>query len=281
MRTGHRLPRRRRRRARRDRRARRAVGARPQRRRGPRRPVAARDAALGRRRAAARRRRRPGPHRRGRATVRPTTRRRASTRAPATTGGSPSPSAATTSGSASSRSSATRRSTRSPAPTLDGRHAAHDAIDAAIARWTVGPRPVRGRRGCCRTLGIAAAPGVHERRPRRRPAPGGTRLHRRVGPARRRPAALPRLPDPLRAVAGAHRPRPDARRAQPRHPRASSATATRRSLRSKPATSSATSRPWPDGAVSVQPVAKAKESKKVATSGSVNEASPAPVNTCW
>ena len=37
-----------------------------------------------------------------------------------------------------------------------------------------------------------------------------------VGPARRRAPALPRLPDPLRALAGAHRPRPDPRRAQPR-----------------------------------------------------------------
>ncbi len=83
--------------------------------------------------------------------------------------------------------------------TLDERFARHDELDALIeqldldtaTRWSgrSAPGPRRSR-----------LPGVQQPRSGGERAPRGTTVHGHVGPARRRPAALPRLPDPLRAA---------------------------------------------------------------------------------
>ena len=126
------------------------------------------------------------------------------------------------------------RWTASPAPTWRPGSAAHDAIDDAVAAWT--PTPV-GRRRRRRAAGgrHRRQPGLHEPRPRRGRAPRRPRLHRHVGPARRRTAPVPRVPDPLRPHAGAPRPGADAGRRQRRRAAGRSATTTGRSTSCSPA----------------------------------------------
>ena len=212
-------------------------------RRRPRRPLAAGDAAGVRRRGGAGREHDRASHRRATATAATTTPRRASTAATGPTRGSPSRSRATPSGGALVDLAARRRARRrSPTPTTPRAAAAHDDIDAAIAPLDVVARPARRGQGAAGDR-HRRVPGVHEPRPRPRRAPRGPRLHRRVGPRRRRPPALPGLAVPLRAHAGDDRRRRRCSASTTATSWRRSATTTRRSTSCTRAVSSPTNRP--------------------------------------
>ena len=128
---------------------------------------------------------------------------------------------------------------------LAGRLREHDAIDAAIVRWTADRDPFVAA-GRLQEARIAAAPAFTNGDLVDDPHLASRGFIVEWDQPDVGPRAVPRLPHPLRTIAGAHRPRPHPGPAQPGRPhRARPRRRGDRDARSR-GTSSATNHPWPD-----------------------------------